>query len=188
MRILEIGAGTGNMTSTILPQMTPSTYRERMYSTYTYTDISADVFNAAKERFKDVQGMKYAVLDICKDPIEQGFEAQSFGLIVASNVLHNTPSLHESLSNVMKLLHPRVRLFLHELSPTTKWSNLVMGRFASWWVGDGDDRSDEPYVTSERWEKELKPAGFVDINAVKTDGQLNNTIVAMPACDKYAVK
>jgi hypothetical protein len=85
LKILEIGAGTGGTTSTILPHL-QSSYGERLYGSYTYTDISAGFFVGAKERFKDVQSLEFAVLDISKDPIEQGFEAESFDLIVACNV------------------------------------------------------------------------------------------------------
>ena len=84
-RILEIGAGTGGTTAGALKDLKmPS--GERMYSEYCYTDISAGFFIAAKERFKDYHNIQYAVLDISEDPIEQGFEAESFDLIVASNV------------------------------------------------------------------------------------------------------
>jgi phospholipid N-methyltransferase len=85
LRILEIGAGTGSITATILKHL-KSPYGERMYSKYTYTDISAGFFVAAKQRFKDYVEIEYATLDISKDPIEQGFKEQSFDLIVAANV------------------------------------------------------------------------------------------------------
>ena len=85
LRVLEVGAGTGGTTNAILPHL-KSTYGERMYSSYTYTDISAGFFVAARERFKDFQAMEYATLDISQDPIEQGFEAESFDLIIACNV------------------------------------------------------------------------------------------------------
>ena len=180
MRILEIGAGTGGTTSTILPHL-KSAYGERLYGSYKYTDISAGFFVAAKERFKDVQGMDYGILDISQDPIQQGFEAESFDLIVACNVLHATPKLNDTLSNVRKLLHPRGRLLLQELSPSTRWINYVMGVLPGWWLGADDNRAIEPYVTPQRWDRELKSAGFGGINAVAYDGQLNNNIIAMPA-------
>jgi len=94
LKILEIGAGTGGTTSTILPFL-KSSYGERMFSSYTYTDISAGFFPSAKERFKNVDGLKYAILDITKDPAGQGFEIESFDLIVACNV-----SLSEAFINV----------------------------------------------------------------------------------------
>lgn len=85
LRILEIGAGTGGTTAGVLGDLT-SEFDERMYSEYHYTDISAGFFIAAKERFQDYQNIHYAVLDISKDPIEQGFQAESYDIILASNV------------------------------------------------------------------------------------------------------
>lgn len=86
LRILELGAGTGATTSTILPFLSSEGYGERMYASYTYTDISEGLFPAAKERFKDTPALEYAVLDVTKDPLDQGFEAESYDLIIASNV------------------------------------------------------------------------------------------------------
>lgn len=180
MKILEIGAGTGGTTSTILPHL-KSAYGERMFGSYTYTDISAGFFVQAKERFKDYQGIDYAVLDVSQDPIQQGFEPESFDLVVATNVLHATPSLEETLTNVRKLLQPHGRLFLQELDPTTRWINYVMGVLPGWWLGQEDGRSVEPYVNPGRWDKDLKRAGFGGVDSVSYDGHLLNNIIARPA-------
>jgi hypothetical protein len=85
LRVLEIGAGTGGTTATVLPILR-SAYGERMYGSYTYTDISAGFFPAAKERFKEYAAVEFAILDVTKDPVEQGFEPESFDLVFASNV------------------------------------------------------------------------------------------------------
>lgn len=85
LRILEIGAGTGGTTNTLLPFL-KSSYGERTYLSYTYTDISSGFFIQARERFKEYANMEYAILDISKDPMEQGFEPESFDLIIATNV------------------------------------------------------------------------------------------------------
>ncbi|KAH7378435.1 hypothetical protein DE146DRAFT_749699 [Phaeosphaeria sp. MPI-PUGE-AT-0046c] len=179
LRVLEIGAGTGGTTNTLLPFL-KSQYGERTYFSYTYTDISSGFFIQARERFKEYPGMEYAVLDISKDPLEQGFEANSFDMIVAANVLHATPSIHETLSNCHKLLHPRGRLFLQELDPVSKWINFVMGVLSGWWLGAADGRPDEPYISAERWEKELRGAGFDGIDSINHDGYLDNNIIALP--------
>lgn len=181
MKILEIGAGTGGMTATVLPVLKSSSPRgERMYGSYTYTDLSAGFFVTAKERFRDYDAMTYRVLDISADPIAQGFDSESYDLIVASNVLHATPRLRDSLLNVRKLLKPTGKLFLQELSPTTKWVNYVMGLLPGWWLGEADNRPTEPYVSPARWDIELRNSGFSGAEAVLHDGYLNAHIVSSP--------
>jgi acyl transferase domain-containing protein len=168
LKILEIGAGTGGTTSVVLESLI-SSYGERMFYQYTYTDISAGFFVGAKERFGDVNHMKYQVLDISQDPIEQGFEESSYDLIIAANVLHATPSLHQTLANVKKLLHPRGTLFLQELCCVTKGINYIMGPLPGWFVGEADDRADQPYVHPDRWVSELAAAGFAENSVVVVD-------------------
>lgn len=85
LRVLEIGAGTGSATAMAL-ELLKSTSVERMYSQYVFTDISSGFMAAATERFGHEQCMEYKVLDITLDPLEQGFDAHSFDLIIASNV------------------------------------------------------------------------------------------------------
>lgn len=95
LRVLEIGAGTGGTTATVLPVLR-SAYGERMYLSYTYTDVSAGFFHAAKERFKEYAAVHYTVLDISKDPLDQGFLPESYDLVIACNVslyVHNFQAL-----------------------------------------------------------------------------------------------
>ena len=136
LRILEIGAGTGSTTSLLLDQL-KSPSGTRLYSTYVYTDISSGFLVHAKEKLAGTPGMEYRTLDISRPPLEQGFEAADFDLIVASNVsvknplgslqvslilrysqvFHATPNIHDTLINVHTLLRPGGYLLLQELSP-----------------------------------------------------------------------
>ncbi|KAL2846914.1 hypothetical protein BJY01DRAFT_213165 [Aspergillus pseudoustus] len=177
MRILEIGAGTGGVTATILPAMRGPN-GERMYESYTYTDVSSGFFDAAQKRFGDYDGIIYRPLDITCSPLERGFEASSYDLIIASNVLHATPCLQETLANVKTLLKPGGKLFLQELAPTTKWINFIMGTLPGWWLGAADDRKWEPYISSERWDRELRNAGFSGADSVVHDGHMNAHIIS----------
>ncbi|KAJ0120167.1 polyketide synthase [Diaporthe amygdali] len=182
LRVLEIGAGTGGTTGTILSGL-QSKYGERLYSRYTYTDISPGFFSAAQQRFRDNEGIEYKVLDISKNPIEQGFEAGSYDLILAANVLHATPNLGETLVNVRKLLNPHGgRLLLQELNPIAKCVNFIFGMLPGWWLGAEDGRLVEPYISPDRWDRELQAAGFKGADAAVYDHEapfhINATIVA----------
>ncbi|KAI1738583.1 putative polyketide synthase [Xylaria scruposa] len=168
LRVLEIGAGTGGTTTKVLEAL-KSPYGERLYSVYTYTDISSGFMAAAGQRFADFE-IEYAVLDITKDPVEQGFQAASYDLIVCSNVLHATPCLQESLRHVYGLLSPGGRLFLQELCPDAKFTNYIYGFLPGWWLGIEDGRSEEPYISPARWTKELVHAGFQTPEALRLDG------------------
>jgi hypothetical protein len=126
-------------------------------------------------------------LDISRDPSEQGFEAGTYDLIIASNVIHATPSLNITLSHVRKLLHPRGRFFLQELIPASaKMINLIMGPLSGWWLGEQDGRAWEPIVSTERWGQELSAAGFSGIESMVFDdpqpeGVLGVNMIARPA-------
>ena len=181
LRVLEIGAGTGGTTSNLLDGL-KSEFGERLYSKYSYTDISSGFFVAAKERFKDYPNIEFSVLDIGKDPLEQGFDEGGYDLILAANVLHATPVLKDTLENVRKLLHPKGRLLLQELDMQAKWMGFIMGGFPGWWLGDKDGRPDQPFVSPERWDVELKEAGFCGYDALAFDNDHPYQVCATMIC------
>ena len=85
MRILEIGAGTGGFTSSILSALNKPGFGS-MFETYTYTDISSGFFKAAQHRFQEYSNLKYIELDITQDTATQGIQQHSYDLVIASNV------------------------------------------------------------------------------------------------------
>ncbi|OQE82653.1 hypothetical protein PENNAL_c0035G03199 [Penicillium nalgiovense] len=170
MRILEIGAGTGGMTETALQALTlPGGLR--LFSTYTFTDISPGFFQAARERFSGYEGINYQVLDISRDPIEQGFDAEQYDLVIAANVLHATVSLSETLRNVRKVLAPGGRLFLQEICGDLVAHSYIMGSLPGWWLGVDDQRTTRPYVSPEKWDDELRKTGFMGVQSVVYDDE-----------------
>lgn len=109
-------------------------------------------------------------MDISKDPLEQEFELETYDLIIASNVIHATETLSITLKNVRKLLNPRGRFFLQEHTPSVaKMVNLIMGPLPGWWLGEADQRPTEPIVSPERWDLELRSAGFSGIECLVQD-------------------
>ncbi|KAK2811573.1 hypothetical protein FQN49_008445, partial [Arthroderma sp. PD_2] len=171
MRVLEIGAGTGSATRAALQHL-KSPESAQLYSRYTFTDASESAIAAAEEMF--LGDVETKMLDITKDPVEQGFELHSFDLIIASNVLHATPRLAESLQNVRHLLASNGRFLLHEMQPGSSFTSYIMGVLPDWWMGKEDGRLEQPCVSPEKWELELRAAGFVRNEAISYDLDLPN--------------
>ncbi|MEO1743342.1 MAG: SDR family NAD(P)-dependent oxidoreductase, partial [Cyanobacteria bacterium J06629_9] len=159
VRILEIGGGTGGTTAHLLAHL-PETQ-------YTFTDISPLFVNRAKQRFADYPNVRYQVLDIEQLPAEQGFEAQSYDLVIASNVLHATADLAQTLSHVKSLLAPSGQLVLLEGTQPLIWLDLIFGMTEGWWK-----RPTHPLLSVDQWQTALQAAGFTEITALKPDGAM----------------
>ena len=87
MRILEIGAGTGGATGPILDFLTGAAeYHSPRYAVYDFTDISLSFFEKAKETFSKYRKMNFSIFDVEKDPAGQGFEPESYDIVIAANV------------------------------------------------------------------------------------------------------
>lgn len=171
LRILEVGAGTGGTTELILRDLVDEAGLPA-YSVYTYTDVSAGFFGKAKDRFSYAHNMEYKVFDISRSPFDQGFEKKTgayYDLIFAANVVHATPCIKESLSNMASLLKPDGMLVLTELCAMNRSPNYPFGHLSGWWLGEEDGRPDQPYITVERWDDELKAAGFSGVDVVCHD-------------------
>ncbi|KAK4172362.1 putative polyketide synthase [Triangularia setosa] len=168
LRILEVGAGTGGTSAKILKAL-KSSYGERLYGNYRYTDVSSGFMTAAQKRFAAYENIEYAVLDVSKDPVEQGFAPGTFDLIIGANVIHATPSLPVTLGHLHQLLSPGGRVFLSELCPETMFVNYVMGFLSGWWLGAEDNRAEQPWISPERWTKEFVSAGFQKPEAIVLD-------------------
>ncbi|XPS73997.1 Mycolipanoate synthase [Ascochyta lentis] len=185
LRILEIGAGTGGTTACVL-QALQSRQKERLYQTYTITDVSAGFLSQCRERFNNYSDLKYAMLDISADPVQQGFEPESFDLIIASNVLHATPNLRDTLSNCRALLKPDGYLFLQELCSANRCIDLTMGLFDGWWIGVEDGRPDRAPVTVQTWDSMLRQSGFSGAETAVCDNThpryfMSANIISRPA-------
>ena len=90
MKILEVGAGTGGMTSFVIDVLMHHGVNEAgtpRYSRYDYTDLSRSFFHSAQESFRDQgQRMKFNALNIADDPVTQGFDEGTYDLVVAASV------------------------------------------------------------------------------------------------------
>lgn len=188
LRVLELGATYGTATEGILKNLKHPN-GQLLYSQYVCADVSMGMVNVAKERFKGIANLEFALLDVSKDLSTQGFDDDNkkFDLIIATDVLHATPRLQTSLRNVHKLLSPNGRLLIQEPVPGSAWRKQVLGVLPGWWCGieDGNEREEEPYISLTRWKEELVATGFESPDAVEQEN-FTVAMIAKPRGDKEA--
>ncbi|MCG0283819.1 type I polyketide synthase [Streptomyces sp. PSAA01] len=154
LRILEIGAGTGGFTARILPHLPP----ERTH--YVYTDVSAAFFPKAEARFAAYTFLDYHALDLSADPTEQGFEAGSFDLVIASNALHTTTDITQGLRNAATLLDDGGQLVALEMHNNAYVATLFGILDSFWDSSDIELRPAGAALTRDQWPSVLEQAGF----------------------------
>lgn len=141
LKILEIGAGTGGLTRHILDTLGGASGKYPRFSEYCYTDISPGFFENAQEKFRDWAGLlQFKKLDIEESLDAQGFEDETYDVIIAANVLHATHKLDHTMTNVGKLLKPGGKLVLVEVTGADHAMNgpFLFGTLPGWWTGMSD--------------------------------------------------
>ncbi|KAI9035214.1 lovastatin nonaketide synthase [Aspergillus affinis] len=162
MKILEIGPGTGGATKLIVETT------GRKFFSYTYASVSPAYFDPAKQDFSQfASNMEYKTLDLEKDMSEQGYSEGELDLIIASNVLHGTKNLEQTLRRVRGLLRPGGHLLMLEITNTGPMRyGLLMGGLPGWWAGHNDGRQMAPIVDPVQWHSLLQKSGFSGIEAI----------------------
>lgn len=157
LRVLEVGAGYGSTTEYLLRLLAAE------QTTYVFTDISNFFLQKAQENFANYPFIRYDILDIEKNPQEQGYELHSFDIIIAATVLHNTRCLKETLQHIRSLLAPKGLLLAIEKTQFHRSFDLNMGlqqgfeRFE-----DYELRQEHPVPSKEQWQQVLSSVGFED--------------------------
>lgn len=177
IRILEVGGGTGATASYLLPIL-PAEQTE-----YVFTDLSGHFLAHAEQKFRDYPFVHYQKLDIERDPTEQGFEEQSFDIVIATQVLHGTANLRESLEHMRHLLASSGWLLLLEFVRPVRWLELVFGTLEGWWRhADFDVRPENPILDWPGWQRLLNDTGFRDaVDLSATNASLGNVVMAARA-------
>ncbi|OGM44452.1 hypothetical protein ABOM_006955 [Aspergillus bombycis] len=170
LKVLEVGAGTGGFTSRVLKSLHPvnadGEIEGNCIASYDFTDVSPSFFEKAKDRLAEWSRiLNYKKLDLGVDPVSQGFTAASYDMIVASNVLHATANIQQTLKNMHHLLRPGGKLlFLEGVRQETVYSNISFSALPGWWLGQEREREWCPYISKEQWHTYLCGSGFSGVD------------------------
>lgn len=154
--IIEVGAGTGSTTKWVIERLV----QRGIPIEYTFTDFSSSLVSAGKRKFSKFDCIKYATLDIEKEPPAH-LQGQ-FDIVLSTNCIHATSNLSNSLSNINKLLRPHGFVSLVEFTKRFFWFDIVFGILEGWWLfNDG-----RQYVLTppEHWGKDMLASGFKHVS------------------------
>jgi NADPH:quinone reductase-like Zn-dependent oxidoreductase/SAM-dependent methyltransferase len=169
LRLLEVGAGTGSMTSVLLNALMGKHASTTSFKEYVYTDISSSFFLQAKEKFADPR-IQFKTLDISSDPSSQGFGPGVFDIIAASEVLHATPDIEKTLRHCRTLLKSGGKLILHEnMNPDSIRMGFIFGLLPGWWLSQEKSRQWSPLMSKSEWHGFLMRTGFSGADLLLND-------------------
>ncbi|KAI0190605.1 putative polyketide synthase [Astrocystis sublimbata] len=170
LKALEIGAGTGGTTAHIVKALFAPSNGNPRCSQYDFTDVSPSFFSKAQDDFQAYASrMKYSVLDIENDAVNQGFEKGSYDLVIAANVIHATKNLDVTLKNAHALLKPGGKLVLLEQTNDFTRGGFAFGLLPGWWLSEDNYRSWGPTMTPQKWDHVLAANGFSGTDFVLKD-------------------
>ncbi|KAI1827427.1 putative polyketide synthase [Xylaria intraflava] len=156
MRILEIGGKTGGAASVLLDTLGSNTSCKRFHE-YVFTDPSERSILDAQAQFNGYRGVTFQVLDIESDLEAQGFQTDSFDLILLNGSLNLVNNPATTLQNVYKLLRPGASLVI--LSPKHNRLSLeVLNRLTAGRWGDSTDQ----IIDANQWHRLLVENGFLE--------------------------
>ncbi|MFI9594971.1 SDR family NAD(P)-dependent oxidoreductase [Nonomuraea sp. NPDC052265] len=166
-RVLEIGAGTGAGTGFVLDAL------EGRDVEYTYTDISAGFLRHGEREFAGRRpDLVLALLDVERDPSEQGFETGAYDVVLATNVLHATADVGRTLRNAAALLRPGGRLLVNEVTRAADFLTLTFGLTPGWWRFTDEELRlpHSPLLGAVQWQRAFRAAGLTPARTLGIPG------------------
>jgi acyl transferase domain-containing protein/NADPH:quinone reductase-like Zn-dependent oxidoreductase/thioesterase domain-containing protein/ubiquinone/menaquinone biosynthesis C-methylase UbiE/acyl carrier protein len=155
LRVIEVGAGTGGTSAGAVVEL------QQACAQYVVTDASTMFASHLSRKFEKQSFVEFRTLDIERDPVDQGFEANAFDIVIAADVLHATRDLRQTLRHIQTLLAPGGILIALEVTRPPRWVDLVFGLTEGWFrFQDAELRPESALLTPEAWLALLEQAGF----------------------------
>ncbi|WP_375770491.1 amino acid adenylation domain-containing protein [Archangium gephyra] len=159
IRLLEIGGGQGKLTWPLAEALAAFDVE------YHFTDLGKVFVEDARAEAarRGLQHMTFGVLDIGREPREQGYADGGFDIIAGFNVVHAVRDVRVALRHLERLLAPGGTLAMVEVGRTRRWDTLTWGLAEGWWYFDDGIREGAPTLPAGRWARLLESLGFTHV-------------------------
>jgi len=164
IRIFEIGAGTGGVSAGIFEKLQPFKSQIREYC---FTDLSkAFLIHGQREYFQANPYLTFKIFDVEHPERAWDIDAGRYDLVIASNVLHATKNIGQSVRNAKALLQENGLILLNEISDKSLFSHLTFGLLEGWWLAEDPQVRIPgcPGLTPQSWKHVLEQEGFDSIS------------------------
>ncbi len=190
--ILEIGGGMGGGTKQFILQRIADNEKLDNF-TYIFTEVANKLLRATKKEISEITNeninINYKKFDFNSDPIEQGYENNSFDVIWGVNALHVAKDLKKSIKILYDMLKPGGSLLISETvradgNPMVQ-QEFILNTLDSYWnvVLDEDIRPQYGFMHWKNWLKAFELAGFSQFETIpdmsKVEKKYDNCYVAM---------
>lgn len=156
LRAIDVGAGTGAATGTVLDAL-----GDRL-KTYHFTDVSTLFLNEARKRFAGREDLTYGIFDI-NQPVDYVVHpAEGYDLVVAAQVMHDASHVVRSLRRIGSLMKPGARLMLIEATHRDSLLQMASVGFIEGLGSYQDHRiiDDRAMLNLAQWREALQVGGF----------------------------
>ncbi|KAI0545089.1 hypothetical protein F4679DRAFT_599942 [Xylaria curta] len=161
MRILELSSGAGEYTALHLQHL------ESDFTEYVFADSTDVGFSAARARFAAHHpSLAFRILDIGQSPVSQGFEANSYDLVIATHALSLLRSVDDALQHCRQLLRPGGYLVILEMTNPAALRNIFQLPFLPDWRSN---QKHSPIFTEAQWDAKLRGTSFSGVDVALRD-------------------
>lgn len=167
LRILEIGGRDASFTQSLLSLLPADK------TVYTCADSSPFFLKAVKNRFKEYPFVHYKLLDMDKNPLDQGWDAHGYHVVIASNSLHRTKDAATSLTHIRSFLAPGGWLLLLEMTRNSHLQKISAGFLEDGFIHFQDERAASrlPLLSADTWMELLRKQGYGEVTEFPGKGR-----------------
>jgi polyketide synthase PksM len=183
LRLLEIGAGTGGTTRNVLPRLDAFSSRIEEYA---YTDLSRAFLLHAESQFRaQCPALHPRILDISRSPATQGLDIGGYDVVIATNVLHATPDMRQTLRNAKALLRPGGLILINEMTGWSLIRHLTFGLLEGWWLYEDEALREpgSPGLAIDTWQRLLACEGFYECEMVLPEAHPHGQLIVAAVAD-----